>query len=294
VLTNDAAGLGSYGRQMGMRRLTPLLAAVALAAVPLAGAAAEASATPDQRFVSELKSARQAERLAFRQLTPWNISIDKVNRAKAELRSALEHLKSATQAATGAVGASDAEIAENVRTATNFIALASKDLRKGDYEAARDSVDVALDANAVALARFGVPLAKEFQATTTYRELGNIEGWQEYLGLTAKVGAPIAKVVIGIAGRETANAEEPGGRRASPSLPITKLAIYTLQEPSGAYSSGWGKIVNGVIVCALNPTMKANETFAVNFGPRVSKGTKFLVKFWSTDGRRSYAVLTTK
>ena len=34
---------------------------------------------------------------------------------------------------------------------------------------------------------FGVPLAQEFKATATYRELGNIEGWQEYLGLSAKV-----------------------------------------------------------------------------------------------------------
>ena len=27
---------------------------------------------------------------------------------------------------------------------------------------------------------------------------------------------------------------------AEPAVPITKLAIYTLQEPSGEYSSGWG------------------------------------------------------
>jgi hypothetical protein len=279
---------------MNMRKLALTVAALAVVAVPVAGATTTAAATPDQRFVSELKGARQAAQVAFRQLTPWNISIDKVAKAKSELTRALDHLKSAAQAATGAVGASEAEIAGNVRTATNFIALASKDVRKGNYDAARDSVDVALDANGVALAKFGVPLAMEFKATAIYRELGNIEGWEEYLGLTAKVSAPIAKITIGILGRPAANIGEVGAKKSAPSLPITKLAIYTLQEPSGAYSSGWGKIVNGIIVCDLNPTMKANESFAISFGPRVSKGTKFLVKFWSTDGRRSYAVLTTK
>jgi len=271
-----------------------MMAGLALAAVPLAGATAAAPATPDQRFVSELKSARQAEQLAFRQLTPWNISIDKVNRAKLELSSALEHLKNATQAATGAVGASDAEIAESVRTATNFVSLASKDLRKGNYEAVRDSVAVARDANAVALVRFGVPLAKEFQAFAVYSSFGTIQGFEEYFRLTAKVNAPISKVVIGISGRPTANVGEPGGKKAAPSLPITKLTLYTLQEPSGSFTSGWCKLVSGFVVCDLDPTMKADESFAVGIGPRVPKGTKYLVKLWSTDGRRSYSVLTTR
>ena len=83
-------------------------------------------------------------------------------------------------------------------------------------------------------------------------------------------------------------------RKGTPSLPITKLAIYTLQQPSGAYSSGWGKLVNGIIVCDLKPTMGKDETFSISFAPRVAPGTKFLVKLWSTDGRRSYAVVTTK
>ncbi len=179
-------------------------------------------------------------------------------------------------------------------SATTFSSQASKKARGGNYPGARADLKLAIDATGAALAKFGVPLAKEFQATVTYRELGNIQGWEEYLGLSAKVNAPIAKIVIGVLGRPTANAGEAGVKKTAPSLPITKLAIYTLQEPSGAYSSGWGKIVNGIVVCDLSPTMKANESFAVSFGPRVSKGTKFLVKFWSTDGRRSYAVLTTK
>jgi hypothetical protein len=291
---SDARAAGSYARRMRLRRLTPLLAAVALA-MPLAGAAAEASTTADQRFVAGLKDARKSSQAAFRQLTPWNISIDKVNKAKSELAKALDHLKKASQAAPAAVGASDAAIAESVRAATGFVAQASKDVRKGGYERARKDVDLAIDATDDALAKFGVPLASEFKVIGGYRELANIEGWEEYLGLTAKApGTSISKVVIGLAGRETANAAEPGGRRAAPPLPIEKIAIYTLQEPSGVYSSGWGKIVNGIIVCDLKPTMDKDETFAISFGPRVAPGTKFLVKLWSTDGRRSYAVVTTK
>ena len=291
---NDARAAGSYARCMRLRRLMPLLAAVALA-MPLAGAAAEASTTADQRFVAGLKDARKSSQAAFRQLTPWNISIDKVNKAKSELAKALDHLKKASQAAPAAVGASDAAIAESVRAATGFVAQASKDVRKGGYERARKDVDLAIDATDDALAKFGVPLASEFKVIGGYRELANIEGWEEYLGLTAKApGTSISKVIIGVAGRETANAAEPGGRRAAPTLPIQKIAIYTLQEPSGVYSSGWGKIVNGIIVCDLKPTMDKDETFAISFGPRVASGTKFLVKLWSTDGRRSYAVVTTK
>jgi len=277
------------------RRFAPILVGLALVAVPIAGATASATpATPDQRFAIGLKDAKKAALRAFNQLTPWNLSTVKVGRAKTELRLAREHLRKATEAAPGAVGASEEEIATSVLAATKLLAQASTELRKGNYVRARESIDSAVGASQTALTIFGVPLAKEFQASVTYRELGNIEGWQEYLGLSAKVGAPIAKVVVGFAGRETANAAEPGGRRGTPLVPITKLAIYTLQEPSGAYSSGWGKIVNGIIVCELNPTMKADETFAISFAPRVPKGTKFLVKFWSTDGKRSYAILTTK
>ncbi len=301
ALANEAPAARSYTRRMSVRRLTPLLAAAALAAVPLAGAGAQAPSTPDQRFVAELKSARQAGQAAFRQLSPRSIninkgrsSIDVMKKAKAEITSALGHLKSAAQAAPEAVGGSDPEIAASVSTATKLSAQAASQMRRADYNGARESIDLVLKASQAALTAFGVPLAKEFQATATYRELGNIQGWEEYLGLGAKVNAPIAKIVIGILGRPTANMGEAGGKKAAPSLPITKLAIYTLQEPSGAYSSGWGKIVNGIIVCDLSPTMKANESFAVSFGPRVEKGTKFLLKFWSTDGRRSYAVLTTK
>ncbi|HEU0304348.1 MAG TPA: hypothetical protein VFR32_07195 [Gaiellaceae bacterium] len=279
---------------MPLRLLVPILAGLALAAAPLAGGSSSASLTADQIFVGELKGARDAARVAFRQLTPWNLSTTKVSRAKAELALVRKHLRRATSAVPSTIGGLDEEIDANLVTATRVSVQASAELRKGNYVRARDNIEVTLGASQTALSRFGVPLAREFAASATYRELGNIEGWEEYMGLTAKVGAPIAKIVIGLAGRETANAEERGGRRGTPLLQINKLAIYTLQEPSGAYSSGWGNIVNGIIVCNLNPTMKANETFAVSFGPRVPKGTKFLVKFWSTDGRRSYAILTTK
>jgi hypothetical protein len=298
---SDAAGTRSYGQHMNVRRLAPLLAVVALATVPFAGAA-QAPGTADQRFVAGLKSARLASQTAFRQLARRSISIEKgrssadvVSRAKAEIASALTHLKQATQVAPGAIGASDPDIATSVRSAMTFGAQASKSARSGNYNGARKELGLEIDAINDALAKFGVPLASEFKVVGGYRELGNIQGWEEYLGLTAKSpGTSISKVVIGIAGRETANAAEPGGRRAAPSLPIQKIAIYTLQEPSGVYSSGWGKIVNGIIVCDLKPTMDKDETFAISFGPRVAPGTKFLVKLWSTDGRRSYAVVTTK
>jgi hypothetical protein len=52
--------------------------------------------------------------------------------------------------------------------------------------------------------------------------------------------------------------------------------------------------VKGIAVCDLDPTMDADEAFSVAFGPRVAKGTKILVKFWSTDGRRSPAIMTTR
>ena len=295
VTANDAVEPRPYARRMSIRRLTPFLAAVALAAVPLAGATATAPLSPDQKWVAEVKSARQASQLAFRQLAARPVSSDKIAKAKSELASALSHLKKAAQAAPGAVGASDAEIVAKVREATTLSAQASKDVRAGAYDVARRNVDLAIDANDAALARFGVPLATEFKANGGYRELANIQGWEEYLGVTVKApGTVISKVVIGLAGRETANAAEPRGRKGTPSLPITKLAIYTLQQPSGAYSSGWGKLVNGIIVCDLKPTMGKDETFSISFAPRVAPGTKFLVKLWSTDGRRSYAVVTTK
>jgi hypothetical protein len=276
------------------RRLAAALAGLALVAVPFATATAAAPTTADQRFAFELQDARKAALRAYKQLTPWSLTPAKLTRAKTELTLARDHLRKATSAAPAAVGATDEEIATSVSSAAKTLAQASVELRKGSYERARGSIDSAVGAMQTAVTIFGVPLAREFQASVTYRELANIEGWQEYLGLSARVGAPIKKIVIGFAGRETANTAEPGARKGTPLVPITKLAIYTLQEPSGAYSSGWGKLVNGVIVCDLDPTMKAAETFAISFAPRVPKGTKFLVKFWSTDGRRSHAVLTTK
>jgi hypothetical protein len=294
VEANDMARRAAYVPAMNMRALTPLLAALALVAVPLAAASASAPLSPDQKWVAEMKSARQANQAALRQLAP-SISSEKLKKARSEVASAIFHLKKAAQAAAGAIGASDTEIADSLREATTLSAQASKYLRSGSYDAARRGIDLAIDAKDAALAKFGVPLASEFKVVGGYRELANIQGWEEYLGLTAKApGTAISKVVIGLAGRETANAAEPKGRKGTPSLPITKLAIYTLQEPSGVYRSGWGKLVNGIIVCDLKPTMDKDETFAISFGPRVAAGTKFLVKLWSTDGRRSYAVVTTK
>ena len=157
-----------------------------------------------------------------------------------------------------------------MREAQTLSAQASKSLNSRNYAAARDSVELAMKATDAALAMFGVPLVSDFRVVATYRELANVEGWQDYMGVTVKApGKTISKVVIGVAGRETANAGEPRGFRREPALAITELAIYTLQEPSGVYSSGWGNLVNGIIVCKLDPAMAKDETFAVSFQPRV-------------------------
>jgi hypothetical protein len=251
--------------------------------------------SPDQQWVFELRSSRASNQVAFTQLKPGKISPEEVSKAKLEVSGAIAHLKSAVQVAPNTIGASDAEIAASVGEAQTLGAQASKYLSSRNYVTARKTIDLAMDATDDARAKFGVPLASDFRVIGTFRDLGRVESWENYVGVTAKApGVAISKVVIGLAGRETANASEPGGLRRAPSLPITNLAIYTLQQPSGEYSSGWGKLVNGVIVCNLNPIMAKDETFAISFQPRVPPGTKFLVKMWSSDRKRSYAVVTTK
>jgi hypothetical protein len=280
---------------MNGRRLVPALAALSLLAVPLAGAMSAARLSPDQEWVFELRSSRASNQVAFTQLKPGSISPDEVSKAKFEVSGAIGHLRKAAGVAAATIGASDDEIAASLREAQTLTAQASKYLNSKNYPTARKTVGLAMGATDAALRMFGVPLASDFRVVAGFRELGKVQGWEDYIGLNAKApGMTISKVVIGLAGRETANAAESGGFRRAPSLAITKLAIYTLQKPSGEYSSGWGNIVKGVIVCKLDPTMAKDETFAISFQPRVPAGTKFLVKLQSTDGKRSYAVVTTK
>jgi hypothetical protein len=277
-----------------LRRLAFICAVLALVGVPFAGAQS-ARLSPDQQWVFELKSSRASNQVAFTQLKPGKISPEEIGKAKFEVSDAIAHLKKAVQVAPKTIGASNAEIAAGVGEAQKLSAQASKQLGSRSYAAGRRTIDLAMDATDDALRKFGVPLASDFRVIGTFRDLGRVESWENYVGVTAKApGIAISKVVIGIAGRETANASEPGGLRRAPSLPITELAIYTLQQPSGEYSSGWGKLVNGVIVCNLNPVMAKDETFAISFQPRVPPGTKILVKMWSSDRKRSYAIVTTK
>ena len=278
-----------------LRRLTWICAALAVVAVPLAGAMSAARLSPDQQWAFELRSSRASNQVAFTQLKPGKISPEEVSKAKFEVSDAIAHLKKAVQVAPKTIGASDAEIAASVGEAQTLSAQASKVLNSRNYVTARKTIGLAMGATDKALGKFGVPLASDFRVVGTFRDLGRVESWESYVGVTAKApGVAISKVVIGVAGRETANASEPGGLRRAPSLPITELAIYTLQQPSGEYSSGWGKLVNGVIVCNLNPVMAKDETFAISFQPRVPPGTKILVKMWSSDRKRSYAIVTTK
>jgi hypothetical protein len=278
-----------------LRRLASICAVLALVGVPFAGAMSAARLSPDQQWVFELRSSRASNQVVFTQLKPGKISPEEVSKAKFEVSDAIAHLKKAVLVAPKTIGASDADIAASVGEAQTLSAQASKFLSSRNYPTARKTIDLAMDATDEALGKFGVPLASDFRVIGTYRDLGRVETWENYVGVTAKApGVAISKIVIGLAGRETANASEPGGLRRAPSLPITELAIYTLQQPSGEYSSGWGKLVNGVIVCNLNPVMAKDETFAISFRPRVPPGTKFLVKMWSSDRKRSYAIVTTK
>ncbi len=277
-----------------LRRLVPICAGLALAAVPLAGAMSAAKLSPDQQWVFELKSSRAANQVAFTQLEPGQISPEEVSKAKLEVARAIGHLKKAVRVGPTTIGPTP-EIAASVAEAQKLVAQASKQLSSRSNASARKTIDLAMDATDDALKQFGVPLANDFRVVGTYRELAGVAGWEGYMALTAKApGVAISKVVIGVVGRETANASETGGLRRAPSMPITDLAIYTLQEPSGVYSSGWGKLVNGIIVCNLNPVMDKDETFAINFKPRVPPGTKFLVKMWSADRKRSYVIIKTK
>ncbi len=278
-----------------LRRLAPILAGLALVAVPLAGAVSSAKLSPDQEWAFELKSSRASNQVASTQLKPGAITPEEVDKAKFEIADAIRRLKKVARVAPATVGATTPEIAAKVSEAQTLTAQASKSLNSKNYTATRSSVDLAMKATDVALRMFGVPLASDFRVAATYRELANIAGWEQYMGVTVKApGKTISKVVIGLAGRETANAAEARGFRRAPSLPITELAVYTLQEPSGVYSSGWGKIIDGIIVCKLDPTMAKDETFAISFQPRVPAGTKFLIKLQSTDGKRSFAIVTTK
>lgn len=268
--------------------------AMLIAVVP-AGGAPSVAKTADQRFVTELASARTVSKSAAKQLRGTPPSIEGVSKAKAALAQALKHLRAASSLAPQTVGATQSEpVVTGLQDARVATSAASAGVKKGDYDGARIAIDDATAAMAVAQSSFGVPVAKDFSAFAVFRDFSNIQGFEDFLGLTAKVNMPIAKIVFGLAGRETANMGEPTGKRGAPSIPITKLALYTLQEPSGAFSSNWCKLQSGIAVCDLDPTMAADEIFSVAFGPRVAKGTRYLVKFWSTDGKRSHAIMTTR
>lgn len=270
-------------------------AAMALSVAVVAGAAPTAAATPDQLFVAELTSARAASKLAVRQLKSTQPSPDGISKAKVSLALALKHLRAASGLLPQTVGGTQSEsVVTGLKTATAETSAAGASVRKRDYESARLLINEAIAASSATQASFGVPLAKDFSAKSVYRDFSNILGFEEFQGLTARVGAPIAKVVFGLAGRETANMGESRGVRGTPAIPITKLALYTLQEPSGSFTSNWCKLRNGIAVCDLDPKMEADWVFSVAFGPRVARGTQFLVKFWSLDGKKSHAIMTTR
>ena len=154
--------------------------------MPFAGAMSAARLSPDQQWVFELRSSRASNQVAFTQLKPGTISPDEVSKAKFEVSDAIAHLKKAARVAPKTIGASDAEIAASVGEAQTLSAQASKYLSSRNYVAARKTVGLAMDATDAALGKFGVPLASDFRVVGTFRDLGKVQSWENYIGVTAK------------------------------------------------------------------------------------------------------------
>src|SRR6266508_2587701 len=267
---------------LGVRRLAILL--VLLAVTPLTSAAAPAP-TPDQKLVAGLQGGIAASRSALSQLKPPGVTPERVERARRQLARAFDRLKEASKAVPTAVGAlATPEVRNGLSIAVDATSSAAGALSNRLYDYARLRLIEALDAATGALDAFGVPLRKDFRSFAVFRDVSMIYGFEDYMSVNARVRAPVKKIVIGLADRATANAEEGRGSRTEPSLAISKLTLYSIQEPSGSFTSGWCRIVTGVIRCNLDAAMRVEEIFAVSFGPRMPSGTKLLLKFWSTKG----------
>lgn len=272
-----------------------VVSGLALLTVLLASAATPASSTPDQRFVASLKGAAAAHRAALRQLKGNSPADGVAAKARSELQEAIGHLKNASKTAPTAVGVFETpEVRNGLITSKDATVSAAGALDKQLYDYTRLKITEALDAATEALGFFGVPLKKDFASFAVFRDVSMIYGFEDYMSVNATVRAPIKKIVIGIADRATANADEGKVPRVESSLAIRKLTIYSVQDPSGGFLSGWCKIVKGIIKCDLDPTMKTEDRFAVAFGPRMPPGTRLLLKFWATNGKRSYALVKTR
>jgi len=76
--------------------------------------------------------------------------------------------------------------------------------------------------------------------------------------------------------------------------PFRRMRGYFSSDRIGRFTSGWCKLDAGLINCRIRPAMPEANVFTIAFGPKLPKGTKVLVKFRATDGKRSYAVFSTR
>ena len=267
----------------------PLLILVAAIIVAPASSGSRGP-TADEQLVAQLGAADGSARAALRSLEGSSPTM-----ARARAGDALAVLRSAAAIAPRAVGALETPAVHTVvergpklaRAARRAIARRHLDTARRQLQRLR-----ALDGDA--LRAFGIPLEKEFSAFAVNRKFGNVMGFEDFSGFSAKVGAEIDEVIIGAPTRATANAGESGGRVAqTPGLPITQASSYLVSDPIGQFWSDWCRLRDGLITCRLvRATMHPDEIFSIAFKPKLARGTKVLIKFRAVDGQRSYALFS--
>ena len=257
--------------------------------------------TPDQHLVAELQAAVSASRAALR-------SLEAAQRAQArtQVRDALVALDRAAEVAPRAVGALDTpSVPLALRRARALSSEAAGHIAGRRYSAAGWKLRRSIELDESALNAFGRPLAKEFPAFAVGRRFHELTGFAGYSGLSASAGTELTEVVIGARNRATANGH-PGVSRRPGGAPITALSVYVLSNGLG-FTTGPCSLASGLITCRIIPgTMLPDDVLTVAFGritttpegeqrvEKLEKGTKLLVTFLATDGRRSYALVMTR
>lgn len=280
---------------MRRRALIAALPASLFVALVTAAAPAAPAQTPDQQLIASLETARAGARVAARSLarpTPTSIAT-----ARSRLKAAGGALAAASRVAPRAVGALETPTVQRALTrGSALLAQAQTDIAAGRHTRASEKALAALDLVNAAIREFGAPLEREFSAFAVDRDFRNIRGFANYSGLTATASEEVTEVVVGAANRETANAGEPEGPGVvgGDELPITVMSVYIIRDPIGRFTSNWCRLAQGLITCRLNPTLRPEHSYTIAFGPKLERGTKVLVKFKTRDGRRSFAVYTTR
>jgi hypothetical protein len=205
-------------------------------------------------------------------------------------------MRSAQKAAPGAVGALESPTMQAaLRRGATLAREAREALLSDDNALARTKLRRLIALTSAALDDFGVPLEKEFSSFAVSRDFAYLPEFAGYSGLSATVGDEVTEIVIGPADRATANVGEAGAEAdGSSGLPITEISVAVVSDSIGNFTSGWCDLESGLITCLLKPAMPADRIFTIAFGPKLSVGTKLLVKFRSTSGGRSFAVFKTR